>query len=94
MQGNKLTYTGVKSQINNDHPIFVGLERTVNGATSGHVNVIRGYDTSYNGVLFIDPADGDYHGQNYTDYSAGVHWDGYYWLGLPVSLILNKTGMM
>jgi hypothetical protein len=67
-----LSYTAVQSQINNDHPILAGL-------FPGHMNLIRGYDTSYNGVLFIDPEDGDYHAQNYDDYCSGTHWDGEYY---------------
>jgi len=63
------------------HPIFATLQI---GATTpyGHANVIRGYDTSYTAVLFIDPKDGNYHAQNYYDYKNGYHWDGvcYNWI--------------
>lgn len=76
-----LSYSAVQSQINNNHPIFATLQI---GATTpyGHANVIRGYDTSYTAVLFIDPKDGNYHAQNYYDYKNGYHWDGvcYNWI--------------
>ena len=75
-----LTYSGLKSQINDEQPIIAVLLKS--GTDKGHANVIRGYDTSYDGVLFIDPADGDYHGQAYDDYLNGEHWNGveYEWV--------------
>ena len=72
IQNNSLTYAGVKSQINNGHLVNAGLTFT----GDGHMNLIRGYDDSYTGVLFIDPADGDYHGQNYYDFKNGIHYNG------------------
>lgn len=75
--GSKLSYTAVKSQINNNHPLYVSLWYAPT-ATS-HVNTIRGYDTSTNFILFIDPADGLYHGQTYNGYLNNAHWDGHTW---------------
>lgn len=75
-----LSYAAVQSQINNNHPIIAVLQ--IGTTLSGHDNLIRGYDTSYDGVLFIDPGDGDYHAQNYTDFSNGIHYNGvkYTWV--------------
>lgn len=70
-----LSYTEVQNNIISDCPIIAGL--AVNGG--GHMNVVRGFDTSNNSVLFIDPGDGGYHGQNYNDYADGYHYDGYYY---------------
>lgn len=75
MQYNKLTYTGVQWQINNNHPMFIRLQNGI----LGHANCMRGYDTSTSYVLFIDPYDGGYHGQSYSNYASGIHWDGNYW---------------
>lgn len=70
-----LTYSQVQNSLNSSCPIIAGL--TVNG--NGHMNVIRGFDTSTSSVLFVDPADGGYHGQGYTDYANGYHYDGNYY---------------
>lgn len=77
-QYSSLTYNGVQWQINNNRPIWVRLSQG-DGWIALHANVIRGYDTSTNFVLFIDPGDGDYHGQTYSNYCDGVHWDGNWW---------------
>lgn len=81
IQNQSLTYNGVKSQIDNDHPIIAVLQEWY-GTGVYHDNVIRGYNDSYTGVLFICPYDGNYHGQNYDDYRSGRHYDGksYNWL--------------
>lgn len=70
---NALSYNNVQSQINAGSPIFVSL---IQGGWGGHANVIRGYDTSTSFVLFMDPNDGNYHGQKYSKYCNGTHWDG------------------
>lgn len=81
LQTNPLTFNGVKSQISNNKPIDVQMYRyDDNGDLMFHQNIIRGFDSNNNTtILFIDPADGDYHGQNYTDYCNGTHWDTLYW---------------
>lgn len=74
LQYNKLTYTGVQSQINSNHLIFARLyQYEILGPY--HANLIRGYDTSTSYVLFIDPIDGAGHGQAYDSYCSGYHWD-------------------
>ena len=73
-----LTYSGVGSQIDNNHPIWAGLSRG-GGWAGQHANVIRGYDTSTNFVLYLDPTGGDYHGQTYSTYVNGMHWDDSWW---------------
>ena len=73
-----LTYNGVQWQINNNCPIWTRIQ-IAQGWVGSHANVLRGYDTSTNYVLFIDPADGDYHGQTYSTYCDGIHWDGMWW---------------
>ncbi len=78
LQYNALTYQGVQSQINNNHPIWVRIQNG-EGWIASHANIIRGYDTSTNFVLYIDPADGDYHGQTYLSYVSGIHLDGNFW---------------
>ncbi|MDD2372614.1 MAG: papain-like cysteine protease family protein [Syntrophomonadaceae bacterium] len=75
-QFNPLSYTSVVSQINNDHPILTVLD-PLSGAF--HNNVIRGYDTSNDTVLFFDPSNGSYHAQQYTKYCSGTHWDNQYY---------------
>ncbi len=80
-QSSSLTYNGIKSQISNNYPIIAVLQEWY-GTGQYHDNIIRGYNDSYNGVLFIDPIDGDYHAQNYQDYRSGQHWNNksYNWI--------------
>ncbi|MCF8010285.1 MAG: C39 family peptidase [Clostridiales bacterium] len=74
----ELTYNGVQWQIDHNHPIWVRLQNG-GGFVASHANVIRGYDTSTDFVLYIDPGDGDYHGQVYSSYCDGIHSDGNYY---------------
>jgi len=78
LQSSCLTYNGVQSQINNNHPIWARIQQG-EGWVASHCNVIRGYDTSSNFVLYVEPTDGSYHGQTYSTYVNGIHWDGGWW---------------
>lgn len=72
-----LTYTAVKSQINNTRPIFCRLQNG-GGWLLNHAVVLRGYDTDTNLVLYIDPSDGLGHGITYSRFCDGVKYDGAY----------------
>lgn len=72
-----LSFTQVQNNINSSCLIIVGLK---GNESIGHMNVIRGYDTSNSKVLFADPSDGDYHAQSYSNYKKGYHYDGVYYV--------------
>ncbi|MDD3269443.1 MAG: papain-like cysteine protease family protein [Syntrophomonadaceae bacterium] len=71
-RNNALSYTAVKYQTNNDGPIISVIQYSDN---STHAEVIKGYDTSTNFVLFNDPWDGDSHGATYSYYLSNSNWD-------------------
>ncbi len=72
-----LTYTAVNSQINNNRPLFCRLQNG-DGWLLNHAVVIKGYDTSTNFVIYIDPSDGLGHGITYSRFCDGVKYDGAY----------------
>lgn len=68
-----LTFTQVKTEINNSRPIIVGLTYLVGG---GHMVVLNGWDTSSgtNKVQYMDPASGKYVVKTYTWLKSNSTW--------------------
>jgi hypothetical protein len=75
-QYNSLSYSGVQWQINNRHLIFARVTKTpILGPY--HALLVRGYDTAYSSVLYIDPADGQGHSMGYSNFNGSYQtWDG------------------
>lgn len=70
-QSNSLSYTAVQNQVNNDGPIITVIYWSEGGS---HAEVIKGYDTSTDFVLYNDPWDGLGHGATYSYYEDNDDW--------------------
>ncbi len=78
VKANSLSYNNIKSEINDNKPIYAGWSWNSGG---GHGLVIDGYDgisSSSGYVEYMDPADGAFHSLSYTSFvSNSQHvWDG------------------
>ncbi|KUK52104.1 MAG: hypothetical protein XD78_2212 [Desulfotomaculum sp. 46_296] len=71
VQNNALSYSAVQYQINNNGPIGTAIYWSSGG---GHAEVMKGYDTSGNQVLYNDPWDGLGHGASYSYYLSNSSW--------------------